>query len=877
MLALSEYTAARPRIGFIISGLLSLLIIALVAAPSLKPETFQFLHPVHIDTDPENMLPADEPVRVFHNAMKQQFGLYDMVVVGVVNRRHPQGVFNVDSLGHVYQLATYAQQLRWEEQGRQRGVVAIDMIAPSSVDYIEQAGLGAVRFDWLMSRPPRSEDEALAVADRAMRIPFLNDTLVSRDKKAVALYIPIVSKSDSYRVAQRLREKIATFDSADEYHITGLPVAQDQFGVEMFKQMAISAPLAMLLIFVLMWWFFRHLQLVLAPLIVALIAVIVTMGLLVISGNTIHIMSSMIPIFIMPIAVLDAVHILSDFFDRYPALRDRKATLRAVMTELSAPMLFTSITTCAGFASLAFTPIPPVQVFGVFVALGVLLAWLLTITLIPAYIMLLPEASLSGFGMQASASRHTPMGRLLQCVGNITFRHGKLILLATVLLSAAAVYGMQQIRINDNPVKWFDQQHSIRVADSALNERFGGTYMAYLALSPPPAAGTDLEAELPVRLADLQPACRQPLMRQIDTLPAAADADPLAQLIEFALAQQWAAAGDSGWQCWQSATAVLEQMQQQRALFKQPQVLRYVAGLQAHLDSTGLVGKSNGLPDIVKTVHRDLLLGAEPEFRIPDTVAAVAQTLITYQSSHRPQDLWHFVTPDYRNSNLWIQLKSGDNRDMSALVAAVDDYIAANPPPVALQHDWFGLTYINVIWQDKMVSGMLQAFLGSFAIVLVMMVLLFRSLWWGLLSMLPLTVTIAAIYGLIGLIGKDYDMPVAVLSALSLGLAIDYAIHFLARSRYLHAASGGWEQGIKAVFGEPARAISRNVIVIGVGFLPLLAAPLVPYQTVGVFISAILVFAGAASLLILPAILSLFENLFFDTREQPPCETTSCR
>ena len=288
-----------------------------------------------------------------------------------------------------------------------------------------------------------------------------------------------------------------------------------------------------------------------------------------------------------------------------------------------------------------------------------------------------------------------------------------------------------------------------------------------------------------------------------------------------------------------------------------------MARLQDYLLQTGLVGKSNSLADVVKTVHRELYEGEASAFRIPDNRSAVAQTLITYQNSHRPQDLWHFVTPDYKKSNLWLQLKSGDNRDMSALTAKVDQFFQENPAPDSISHNWFGLTYINVIWQDKMVSGMAEAFIGSFIIVLAMMVFLFRSLWWGILAMIPLTFTIGMIYGIIGLIGKDYDMPVAVLSSLSLGLAVDYAIHFLARSREMRKKFSSWKETSAAVFGEPARAIARNVIVVGVGFTPLLAAPLVPYKTVGVFISAILVLAGAATLTILPALIRLLERLLF--------------
>ena len=64
------------------------------------------------------------------------------------------------------------------------------------------------------------------------------------------------------------------------------------------------------------------------------------------------------------------------------------------------------------------------------------------------------------------------------------------------------------------------------------------------------------------------------------------------------------------------------------------------------------------------------------------------------------------------------------------------------------------------------------------------------------------------IYGVIGLIGKDYDMPVAVLSALTLGLSIDFAIHFLQRSRELSRKLGSWQAASPEMFREPALAIS---------------------------------------------------------------------
>ena len=879
----------------------TLIIATLAAVPSIYDlvlgRHFPVLKPVAVDTDPENMLSEDEPVRVFHDDMKRLLSLHDMVVVGVVNEKNPDGVFNPQSLRQIYDLTQYAKTLEWEIDGKTEGVVEIDLIAPSTVDNIEQGGLGVVNFSWLMSQPPDTPEAARAIRDKAQHLPFLNGTLVSEDGKAICLYVPLTRKDLSHRVYTALNEKIATMQGNEEYYITGLPVAEDVFGVEMFIQMAISAPAAMLVIFLLMLLFFRKLVLIISPLIIAMASVIFTMGLLIICGFPVHIMSSMIPIFIMPIAVLDAVHILSEFFDRYQKTRDRRKTVIEVMDELFMPMLYTSLTSAAGFASLALTPIPPVQIFGAFVAMGILVAWALTVTFMPAYVMFLRPQKLESFGAthadeqceDGEAGHHGVLGRFLRGIGRLTQRQAKPILALTVVVMIIAGYGISRIVINDNPVKWFAPSHSIRVADRVLNDHFGGTYMAYLALRAP-----EEKYNADTFLVGFNERAQQRADELVKELPAASAVfSQLQQLageharqttsrdqaiagIAFdAKAHMSAVSGDEA-DAWDEADLFVDEERQRSELFKDPAALEYLGKLQAALLDTHIVGKSNSLADIVKTVHRELLLGEQKEFRIPDTHPAVAQCLITYQNSHRADDLWHFVTPDYRTTSIWVQLNSGDNRDMTAVVKAVEGFFSANPPPMGLEHEWFGLTYINVVWQQKMVVGMLQAFAGSFLVVFLLMVILFRSALWGLLAMVPLTVTIVAIYGVIGLVGKAYDMPVAVLSSLSLGLAVDFAIHFLARSRRAQEQCGSWAKAVKPMFGEPARAITRNIIVIATGFTPLLLAPLVPYQTVGILLATILLASGVATLLILPAMMKVLEGRLFRQQTQPVGITCNC-
>ena len=123
--------------------------------------------------------------------------------------------------------------------------------------------------------------------------------------------------------------------------------------------------------------------------------------------------------------------------------------------------------------------------------------------------------------------------------------------------------------------------------------------------------------------------------------------------------------------------------------------------------------------------------------------------------------------------------------------------------------------------------------------------------------MIPLSVTISLIYGIIGIAGKPYDMPVAVLSSLTLGLSVDFSIHFIQRYREIRAEVQTRQEAMSRMFDEPARAIMRNVLVIAFGFTPLLFATLVPYITVGVFLASIMLISGIGTLMFLPALIQL--------------------
>ena len=739
---------------------------------------------IKIDTDPENMLPENEPARLLDHLTKEEFNLSDFIAVGVVS---DDGAFTPTTLNHVYHIVSEIEGIE--------GVIVDDILAPSTVDDIRQGAAGIV-IETLMEEPVETQEEADYILSRIKENPILRGKLASDDGQAIAVFVPIESKDMSHRIAGEIKEITEKYKSkGEQYHIAGLPVAEDSFGSEMFSQMVFSAPAAMAIIFLLLLVFFRQVKIILAPMIVAIMSVVWAMGLLIATGNTVHIMSSMIPIFLIPISVLNSIHIISEFHDHYGRYKHKAATIKHSIKTLFLPMLFTSMTTIAGFASLALTPIPPVQVFGVFVAFGVLVAWFLSITLNPAIGILISDKALRNFGK--SDDEHGLLSQVMHKFRDFSWKNAKVVMAIAGVLIVTSGVGLSLIKVNDNPVKWFKESHPIRQADMVMNKHLAGTYMNYFVFT-----GEEADA------------------------------------------------------------------------LKDPKVLSYMEGLQRHLAKHDVIGATTGLPDIVKKVRYELFAADSSEVFIPDNQKEIAQLLFLFEmSGGDPDDLFKFVTPDYEKANLWVQLNTGDNQEVQSTVDYASAYIAENPLPPGIKAEWAGKPYINIVWQQKMVSGMGKSLLSAYGVVLIMMIFLFRSARWGVMSMLPLTITIMAIYGFIGYIGKPYDMPVAVLSSLTLGLSVDFAIHFIQRLRAIHKETGNFRESFHEIFEGAGRAISRNVLVIAIGFVPMLFSSLVPYITVGSFFLAIMIVSGLVTMLLLPSVARTFhKSLLPEPKKQDKAE-----
>ncbi|MBI3961596.1 MAG: MMPL family transporter, partial [Deinococcus sp.] len=682
----------------------------------------------------------------------------------------PRGILNPETLGQVYRLSQRLLALP--------GIVAPDVWSLPTVDNVTAQGT-LLRVAPLLESATPTQEEITALRRALTETPLFTQRLLSADGQWTAIYLPVADGVDTYHLAAQIRA-LAEAEGV-HYALGGQPLAEDTFGTEMFQLMLVLSPLIGLVIFLGLWFLFRHLGLILAPMMVALLSVIWTMGLMIGLGFPVHIMSSMAPVFLMAYGVGDGIHLLSEYHDRRARGEGRIPAVRETLRELWTPVLYTSLTTVAGFASMALTPIPPVQIFGLFVAFGLLVEWLLSVTLVPAMMVLVRERRVA-----AASQIQEPdyLARLLERLGWLSLRHSRWVVAGGVLVLVLAVGGISRIQVNDNPVRWFKPGSPVRQATEVLNQHFGGTYLAYLVA----------EADAPDRL-------------------------------------------------------------------REPAVLNALAGLQQALEELPVVGKTTSLADYLQWINRALHQDDPAEYRVPASKRAVAQELLLFLSSGGGRETLDKVADlDYQRGTVWVQLTTGDNLAMAEVEQAAADYLAAHPLP-GFTFRWAGLTYLSKVWQDTMVWGMLSSLLGAVVVVLVLLVLDFQSLLWGVLGILPLACTIAVIYGLMGWVGKSYDMPIAVLSSLSLGMGVDFAIHYIQRFREHYRESGDLAATVQWSMGAPARAILRNALVLTLGFVALWFAPLTPYVTVGVFVAGIMLFGSLATLLLLPALIQIGAGL----------------
>ena len=282
---LTEFSIRRPKLVMVLGAFITLIFLA--AFPSLQT-----------DTDPVKMLPADNPAVTLYDQVKKEFKLNDMVGLGI-KTKDGSSLFTKDGLTKIYNItreileikdkpeeksfmSSLMKSLRFLRKDEDKAksldiIVTEDVVSVSTVDDIVKNDAGELLVKPLMNQPPKSDAEAAAILERLNDNPMLAGKMVARDGSLVGVFLPLVNgkKDRSYYLGQQVKQIVEKhLGPNEEYYFAGLPIAESTFGNEMFMQMAVYAPAAGLVIFLLMLFFFRSAKVVAAPMILGGMVVI---------------------------------------------------------------------------------------------------------------------------------------------------------------------------------------------------------------------------------------------------------------------------------------------------------------------------------------------------------------------------------------------------------------------------------------------------------------------------------------------------------------------------------------------------------------------------------------------------------------------------
>ncbi len=355
--------------------LLSRLVLSLVAIITVLAALQ--ISKLRFDYDFNKFFPQKDPSREVYLQHAQQFGNdNDYLLIGL---EHQPSIFDSTFLARVDSLTSYVRLLP--------NVVQVLSPTTASFPVVEPFGLFQVPYLHVHEPDRYADDSALIY-----RTEGLPGNLFSTEGTAVSLIVettPNLEKPPGDSLFASIQGKIRALQLSN-VRMAGKVVAQSVFIDRMQQELAmfIAASIALLMVFLLIafrtWWA------VLVPLVLVLLTIIWTLGLMGFLDIRLDIMTTLLPSILFVVGISDVVHVVTRFTTALQNKHDRVTALRNTMREVALAKFATTVTTSVGFLSLMLVDIGPIATFGMITAVGVFIAYILSVTFLPAVLVFVP-------------------------------------------------------------------------------------------------------------------------------------------------------------------------------------------------------------------------------------------------------------------------------------------------------------------------------------------------------------------------------------------------------------------------------------------------------------------------------------------------------
>jgi len=317
------------------------------------------------------------------------------------------------------------------------------------------------------------EKQRASIRAVALREPLLRNQLVTADGAAMAVNVvlqypekSLTEVPEAVAKAREIRAGIrADFPSLDAY-LTGVSALNNAFAEVGMSDMGAMMPIMFAVILVLTWLIIRSLAATMATLGVIVLSVAVGMGVAGYMGIGLTPISASAPIVILTLSIADSIHILISLRKLMSEGRDKFSALAEALRLNFIPVGITSVTTAVGFLALNFSDSPPFWHLGNITAVGITTAWLLSLTLLPALINILP------FRVKTNGARRGARP-VMDRIADFVIFNRKRLLAGISAVSLVLIALIPTLDLNDQWIEYFSTDIEFRNdSDSAL-EHFG--------------------------------------------------------------------------------------------------------------------------------------------------------------------------------------------------------------------------------------------------------------------------------------------------------------------------------------------------------------------------------------------------------------------
>lgn len=723
---------------------------------------------IDLNQRPDELMYKDDPEYPRLEAFFEKFG-YDEMVAAAYSA---DDVLEAGSLQRIRKIT--------EELSQLKGVTRVVSIGNARDVFVQEGSLVVAP---LVGALPEGREEEKALKERINRNPLYSHLLVSDDNTIALFDITLDARL-------RVEERDAVLENVDNifseegngnpHYMAGSPVGRSELFRCMRRDFSTLLPMGMFLLILAMYLIFRNYLCILLPFVAISLSVVWTVGVIYLAGSELNFFSVLIPTILFIIGTSDCVHILSQYQDCRNTCNTKSEAVKRTIRLMLLPCFLTTLTTMMGFLSLVACRIEALSLFGIFSAIGMGFAFLLSVTLLPIGLSIGDTRPLS--------LRKPPSEAFLGVLGrmhrlNVTSKGVFLPLFFAFFLLAG--YGALKLHVETDPGKFFGERMRV-VTDMLFIERRLGGFIPFFVV---------IEGKDEDRVKDPL------LLEKID------------RLSEFIRQQQG--------------------------------VDKVVSGA-----------------DLIKYMNFRLNDDDPSEQRIPDNGKAVAEILFMASLSDDSGLLSRFFDDDYSTACLAIRFRHHDFDSYKRLMDGILPYLDSEFRSVVDVRTY--VTGTNMMLANTLMpflQGLKQGLVLAGAAIFTLMIVLFRSFWVGIISMLANVVPVTITFGLMGLLNISLNFATAPLAAIALGIAIDDTIHFLSRFKREFSLDRDYEGAIARTMESVGKPILITSVILTAGFFIFLLSNFQFTRNMGMLISFTVAGAILGDLILLPALLLVVKPL----------------